>query len=400
ATLWTSPITVTTAVQFFETLGSNHPSRLRKLHELAGSAVFVDEAHAAIPSWLWPQAWLWLKELSEKWRCHFVFASGSLARFWELEKFLERRERIPDLVTPRLREAASEAERRRIVYLHNSQPLDRNELLRFILSRQGPRLVILNTVQSAAVVAHDLNAAGHSVLHLSTALTPSDRERIVTMVQGRLQTEADGDWTLVATSCVEAGMDFSFRTAFRESCSTASLIQTGGRVNRHGEMDAAEVWDLRVLDPLLTHNPAFETSGNVLERLTAEKRIEHASATECVTEAMRRELMSDYTTKTAVIKERERKLDYPEVDKLCRVIEADTRIVVVDKEVIAALEDGTGVSPQQLVRGSVQLYPHRVERLALELVRGHEELYKWTGCYDPELLGYMAELVPSLYQDT
>jgi len=38
-TLWDSPITVTTAVQFFETLGANQTSRLRKLHQLPGSAV-------------------------------------------------------------------------------------------------------------------------------------------------------------------------------------------------------------------------------------------------------------------------------------------------------------------------------------------------------------------------
>ena len=41
---------MTTAVQFFETLGANHPAQLRKLHELPGSAIFLDEAHAAIPT--------------------------------------------------------------------------------------------------------------------------------------------------------------------------------------------------------------------------------------------------------------------------------------------------------------------------------------------------------------
>ncbi|NLW36900.1 MAG: CRISPR-associated endonuclease Cas3'', partial [Syntrophorhabdus aromaticivorans] len=35
-TLWKAPIIVTTAVQFFETLGAYHPAGLRKLHELPG----------------------------------------------------------------------------------------------------------------------------------------------------------------------------------------------------------------------------------------------------------------------------------------------------------------------------------------------------------------------------
>src|SRR5262249_27373691 len=87
ATLWDCPVTVTTAVQFFETLASNHTARLRKLHELTGSAIFIDEAHAAIPPHLWPLTWKWLTELTDEWGCHAVLASGSLARFWNDSRF-------------------------------------------------------------------------------------------------------------------------------------------------------------------------------------------------------------------------------------------------------------------------------------------------------------------------
>ena len=82
AVLWRAPV-VTTAVRFFETLASNQPGYLRKLHALLGSAMFIDEAHAALPAHLRPQNWRWLRELAERWNCRFVFASGSLARFWE-----------------------------------------------------------------------------------------------------------------------------------------------------------------------------------------------------------------------------------------------------------------------------------------------------------------------------
>ena len=100
--LWHAPIVVTTAVQFFETLASNHPASLRKLHQLPGSAIFIDEAHAALPAHLWPQAWKWLKDLRDNWRCHIVLGSGSLNRFWRLEEFEDSPIDVPELVAERV----------------------------------------------------------------------------------------------------------------------------------------------------------------------------------------------------------------------------------------------------------------------------------------------------------
>ena len=90
-TRWHTPVVVTTAVQFFETLASNNPAALRKLHRVARSAIFIDEAHAALPAHLWPLAWKWLRHLAQHWGCHIVLGSGSLAKFWTLPDFYEER---------------------------------------------------------------------------------------------------------------------------------------------------------------------------------------------------------------------------------------------------------------------------------------------------------------------
>lgn len=47
---WHSPIVCTTAVQFFETLASTGTSKLKKLHQLVGSVIIIDESHSSIPS--------------------------------------------------------------------------------------------------------------------------------------------------------------------------------------------------------------------------------------------------------------------------------------------------------------------------------------------------------------
>jgi hypothetical protein len=187
--LWNAPITVTTAVQFFETLASNHPASLRKLHQLSGSAIFIDEAHAALPAPLWAQALKWLQELVNDWGCYIVLASGSLNRFWELEEFSNPPvKNIPELVDDTVRKSALESESIRINYVKKDKRLNAGEICDWIKELQGPRLIILNTVHSAASVAKMLfESYGDKRLgfveHLSTALAPIHRKTILERIK-------------------------------------------------------------------------------------------------------------------------------------------------------------------------------------------------------------------------
>jgi CRISPR-associated endonuclease/helicase Cas3 len=254
--------------------------------------------------------------------------------------------------------------------------------------------VILNTVQSAAVLADYMHGKKLDVMHLSTALAPDDREKVVERVKERLKNTVSTDWTLVATSCVECGVDFSFRTAIRESCSIASLIQTGGRVNRHGAWSAAEVWDVRLRDPMFNQHPGFKDSSEVLRRMMDKNELRGA-ASAVVTEALRQELIrQDVRTRADELRGCERGEEWAAVAQQYRVIDADTQTVVVDTVLVGRLKKGERVPWRDLVRGSVQMWRKRVQSLALLPVQQDGELFYWTGPYDPEFLGYMVGVLP------
>ena len=399
AQLWNAPITVTTAVQFFETLGSNKTGRLRKLHELPGSAILIDESHAAMPSKLWSQMWLWLKELAENWGCHIVFASGSLVRHWELDDFVDPPTKIPELVAEETRNKSLEFETNRVSYKIHQTHLNLYSLVNFVTSKPGPQLLILNSIQSAAVIADRIKKQNgkNSVLHLSTAIAPIHRENIIRQIENRLADKSDADWTLVATSCVEAGMNFSFKTAFRQRCGFVNLIQIAGRANRNNEYKNVDVWDFQVVDDLLPDNPMFQVSQEVLLSMFEHQKVDPIYSTE----AIRREIQRDSIKEESdLLKDTETKMDYPLVAKLSRVINTDTKIVVIDPELVNLLEQNIPVSRLDITKKSVQIWAYKLEKLNLtKPIKNQDELLAWTGGYDAEFLGYMAGILPLIELD-
>jgi len=260
----------------------------------------------------------------------------------------------------------------------------------------------LNTIQSAAILANHLRAVcdfGTRVEHLSTALCPHDRNRIIQQICTRLKGCGSKDWVLVATSCVEAGVDFSFRTAFRESCGLVNLLQISGRANRSAEYDAAEIWDFRHdEDGILTLHPHFETSRRVLEIMFREGKV---AAAHC-TEALQREInlgVGEAESLAKRILQNERDSDYPEVAKLCRLITSDTQTVLVNQDLIARFESHDPKqfpSAKEVMLSSVQIWKSRLPDLDPKPIGFGDELFALRPTQYDDFLGYMKGILPLL----
>jgi len=400
-TRWQTPVVVTTAVQFFETLASNQPASLRKLHQVARSAIFIDEAHAALPAHLWPLAWRWLRYLAKHWGCHVVLASGSLARFWTMEEFYPKTlaggagVTLPTLLgtTPaalNLRSQLSTGEAGRVQFRKCPDQLALCDLLAFIGELPGPRIAVFNTVQTAAVVA--LAMARHErrmrqVEHLSTALNPSDRARTLARIKARLADKSDTNWTLVATSLVEAGVDLSFASGVREASSLSSLMQLGGRVNRHDEYDRAEVWSVRLSpDSGIQPHPAMQIPASVLDKLFKRKQV----TPDACTHALKLEV--NEKSITALVNElfmAEATGQFTVISEKFKVIASDTVTAITPGAFLDAIKAGAQPDWKSLQNHCVQIWATKAIEFGVAPIQTCPGLYAWNLDYD-DFIGYMA----------
>lgn len=400
--LWNAPIVVTTAVAFFETMASATPSTLRRLHNLAGSVVFLDEAHAMLPLRLMPLAWQWIQLLARNWSCHWVLGSGSLFRFWEWEEFSPKKGveylKPQNLLTPipALKAKMDGFERDRVTYRKTDGLLDAPAFVQWLLTLNGPVIIVMNTVSSAAFIAQELQKAVGGVAydenpdrcgvyHISTALCPNDRDAMIQAVEKRLTNKGNPNWFLVATSCVEAGVDFSFRTGVRESASLLSLLQLAGRVNRNAEFAKADVWTVKLKadGTFVTKNPAYDTSSRIFENLDG---IDLSKCTEVVKKELR-ESQQDVET----LQMTENCSEFKTVEEKFRVIQGETIPVVTDRDLDGRIRGGGAIDWREIQLKSVSIRKSG-QKLAQYAIREYPSLpglYSWTLAYN-SFLGYMA----------
>ena len=118
---------------------------------------------------------------------------------------------------------------------------------------------------------------------------------------------------------------------------------------------------------------------------------------------MRREVTAGGEKRAEEIRKAEEGMEYPQVSGLCRVIDSDTRLVVIDPGLVEALRRRERVGYRQLLLYSVQIWTSKIVNLPVKPVfssraraSNADTLYAWDAAYDPDFLGYMAGVIPLL----
>lgn len=223
---WDAPIVVTTNVQLLESLFSNRTSRCRKLHNIAGSVIVLDEAQMIPRDYIRPCVKA-LAELVRSYGCTVVLCTATQPALDEF--FEEEGMTIQELCSDpeQLSSDLSRVSCRVLGKLEDDAVVDR-------LKKESAALCIVNNRKQARRLYELLSDEAtdeRPVFHLTTLMYPEHRRRVLADVAHRVS-ELRKPCLVVATSLVEAGVDLDFPVVYRALTGIDSLVQAAGRCNR------------------------------------------------------------------------------------------------------------------------------------------------------------------------
>ena len=226
---WDAPIVITTNVQFFESIYSNRPSKLRKLHNLADSILIFDEAHM-LPSGYFQPCLEAIKILTTRYGCEAIFLTATMPDF---DKWLKTFQ-CDGVETCNLIDDTACFGAFKRSKVENLGEISQENILDRVMEYKNA-LVVVNSRKTAKALYNQYSGKKY---HLSTYMNHSDRDRVIANIKKSL---AEGEeFCLFSTSLIEAGVDLDFNAVFRERAGLDNLLQTAGRCNRSGKKEYSE----------------------------------------------------------------------------------------------------------------------------------------------------------------
>ncbi len=229
---WDAPLIVTTTVQLFESLFASRGSRCRKLHNIAGSVVVLDEAQLLPPDFLDPILSV-LRTLVDGYGVSVVLCTATQPALASRSSFGSSfrgidgvRELVddPDALF-------DELERITVDW-----PKDLARAVEWVdvagrLAAERQVLCVVNSRADCRALVAAMPPEAPAI-HLSALMCAEHRSEVIAGVKARLL--AGDPVRLVSTQLVEAGVDIDFPVVFRALAGLDSIAQSGGRCNREG----------------------------------------------------------------------------------------------------------------------------------------------------------------------
>ncbi len=226
---WDSPIVVTTAVQFYESLFAAKRGKCRKLHRLTKAVIILDEAQTIPVDYLQPCLET-IESLYQDFGSTVLLCTATQPAIKFSKEFKiglrEIQEIIPDPIS--LYSDLRRVETRIIGTQSDMELIPR-------LQSERQVLCIVNTRKHAKKLYESLKEEP-GTFHLSALMCPEHRSQILRKIRKNL--DQNESCRVISTQLIEAGVDIDFPVVFRSMTGLDSLAQAAGRCNREGKMEA------------------------------------------------------------------------------------------------------------------------------------------------------------------
>lgn len=216
-----APIIVTTNVQFFESLYAAKPGRCRKLHNLVGSVVILDEAQL-LPAGLLAPCVDAMRQLVNNYGATLLISTATQPA---LDGLGHIEEIIPE-------EARLYSRLKRVNYLMPSIKAPSVKSLEDVALELKQYDQVLCIVNTRADCYKLFKLMPEGTVHLSALMCGAHRSEVISRVKERLK--KGQPIRVVSTQLVEAGVDIDFPVVYRAFAGLESIAQAAGRCNREG----------------------------------------------------------------------------------------------------------------------------------------------------------------------
>lgn len=237
---WQSDTVVTTFVQLLETILSCDKAKLMKFCQMANSVVLLDEIQT-VPYALWETIKEVFITLGRNFNIYFILISATQPLIFDPKEDIF--EIVPD-------------HKKYFRYFNRTRLLIRKSMqfdsfLEFFSDYidQNPNkdiLCVLNTKKAALGAFEKIREMVESdridLFYLTTLITPCERKNIIQ----KIKEQSEKQKIIISTQLVEAGVDISVDTVFRQLAPLDSIIQAAGRANRYNEKEG--VSDVFIFD--------------------------------------------------------------------------------------------------------------------------------------------------------